>query len=157
MTSNVAKLDGSWQIKEQSIDIGKLKSNFLNGSNWAINSDSNTKKTITTIPDPIADEDVSNKKYVDSAISNINPQPYNIFYDYQTLGHGITGVLNGINKIFILDHSPAVNSLNIFINGLLQDNATYTLITNTITFNQNVELTAEDLLVINYYTISEAI
>ena len=154
MTSNVAKLDGEWQIKEHSIDINKLKSNFLNGSNWVINSDSNTKKTITTIPDPIADEDVSNKRYVDIIISNLDiPVLINkTFFDNQTIGHGITGLLNGTNKIFTLSHIPDSDSLLIFINGLLQDNTTYTLVTNVITFNLGVELTALDFLVVNYVT-----
>lgn len=155
MPSNVAKIDGFSQIKEHSIDRDKLNLNFLNGNNWAINADSDVKKTITTIPDPVVDEDVSNKRYIDTAISNLitQTQIYKTFYDYQTLGHGITGLLNGVNKIFTLDHSPDVSSLTIFINGLLQNSNTYALVSNIITFNLNVELTAQDFLVVSYYTI----
>lgn len=59
------RIHGKSQIKDNTIDISKLESNFLSGSNWFINSNGINKATITTIPDPISVEDVANKRYVD--------------------------------------------------------------------------------------------
>jgi hypothetical protein len=69
MSSDFVKIDGSSQIQDNSIDISKLQTNFLNGKNWRINGEeSKFISTITTIPYPYNNDDVANKYYVDSSI-----------------------------------------------------------------------------------------
>lgn len=150
--SNVAKIHGNWQIKPYTIDLEKLNVDFLPTTNWSINGTSPNKYTITTIPDPIDLEDVANKRYVDLQVSGaiVAAGPIVNFYDFQTIGAGITGIMDGINKIFVLANIPDVNSSHIFINGLLQDPTSYTIVTNQITFGSIIELHTDDDLVISY-------
>ena len=42
------------------------------------------------------------------------------FYDYQTVGNGITGTQDGTNAVFTLSHVPDTNSQLVFVNGMLQ-------------------------------------
>lgn len=46
-----------------------------------------------------------------------------------------TGVVDGMNDEFTLNHTPQTNSLNLFVDGVLQTNpADYTIAGNIITF-----------------------
>lgn len=53
------------------------------------------------------------------------------FYDYQTVGSGITGTLDGVNNTFTLPRTPAAGSVHMFINGVLTRD--FSIAGNTLT------------------------
>lgn len=142
------QINGTKQIKPLSISRDRLKSNFLNGANWNITGGSNDA-TITGIKDPISPYDVVNYRTLQQAIS-VGATGIS-FYDKQTIGSGVTGVINGINTTFTLDYTPDLNSEYIFKNGILMNkgfDSDYTITGNTITFTQDsTPLTGDDLKV----------
>ncbi len=295
------KIHGRSQIKDNTIDISKLESNFLSGSNWFINSNNINKATITTIPDPISLEDVANKRYVDlkstlplfglndilvgngsgystlkliagtgininnsnnlltisstlsSIVTSVNSKTGNvilntndiglslvenialstwngtsnintlgnilygtwnanpisiskggtgitnipnigqvligtgtdyvlntltagtgvtitngpgtitisstgggssnyIYYDHQYIGGGITGIIDGVNTIFTLDHIPDITSVHVYINGVLQTgpDPSYIVSGANIIFSPNTTLDLGDYLTVSY-------
>ena len=68
---STTKLRGSAQIQSDTIPIGGLVSNFLNGVNWNI-TNGNNNATITGIKDPVNNNDAANKEYVDNMSKNID-------------------------------------------------------------------------------------
>lgn len=75
------------------------------------------------------------------------------FYDHQKIGSGITGTIDGINAIFSLDNVPDLNSVHVYINGLLQDHGIdnqYYVLGNSIIFNLAPEV--DDVLTVSYRT-----
>lgn len=40
------------------------------------------------------------------------------FYDYQTVGNGVTGAIDGVNNKFTLARTPAPGSVHLYINGI---------------------------------------
>lgn len=72
------KVRGHSQIMDLSIDLGRLQVPFLSGgagNNWDItngNPDFTNGATITGVPDPIADQDVATKHYVDSIAAGLS-------------------------------------------------------------------------------------
>lgn len=64
--ATATKIHGKKQIKDATLDLGRLEIDFLKSTNWDINSGSSNKATITGIPDPINDLDVVNKHYADN-------------------------------------------------------------------------------------------
>jgi hypothetical protein len=150
----LAKVHGQFQIKPNTIDIGRLNSDFLKSINWSINGSSLTKATITTIPDPVNEEDVANKRYVDAKV--ISGSIGVLFHDKKIIGNGITGVIDGINDTFTLEVNPIVNSEMVFINGILYDpgvDKDYVLTNNTIVFNADSIPQLGDRLLINYRSV----
>lgn len=60
-----------------------------------------------------------------------------VFYDKKSIGNGITGVIDGTNKFFVLDKAPNAGSEHVYLNGNLQSGFTssdYTLTGNVIEF-----------------------
>lgn len=72
------------------------------------------------------------------------------FYDYQTIGNGITGTIDGVNKVYVLSDTPDANSVYVHVNGMLQlPNANdYSISGSTITFTS--ALSEGDILIVNY-------
>ena len=46
-----------------------------------------------------------------------------------------SGAINGVNTVFTLAHTPQPGTLEIFLNGILEDSSNYTLVGNMITFS----------------------
>lgn len=77
------------------------------------------------------------------------------FHDKKTIGAGITGSLDGVNKTFVLDHIPDVNSEHVFLNGMLMNagsSVDYTISGNTITFSNEMIPQSVDSLLVSYRT-----
>lgn len=67
------------------------------------------------------------------------------FYENQTIGDGVTGTIDGINKDFDLDNTPIAESVQVYLNGMLQEQGSdYTISGNTISFTE-----APEVVVIN--------
>jgi hypothetical protein len=66
----ITKLRGSTQIRENTIDISKLVSDFLGGTDWNI-TNGNNDATITGIKDPVNDKDAVNKESLDGLVDRI--------------------------------------------------------------------------------------
>lgn len=67
--ASVTKVHGKRQIKDNTLDLGRLEIDFLKSTNWDINSTSLTPATITGIPAPVNNLDVVNKAYADGLSS----------------------------------------------------------------------------------------
>lgn len=64
------QIHGKEQVKDNTLDLGRLELDFLQSNDWDINGGNvATPGTITGIPNPIETLDVANKAYVDSAVS----------------------------------------------------------------------------------------
>lgn len=77
------------------------------------------------------------------------------FYDKQKVGNGITGVIDGSNKVFTLAHVPNAGSDHVYFNGmLLEQGATedYTLSGAVITFSDDYTPTTLDKFCVSYRT-----
>jgi hypothetical protein len=72
------------------------------------------------------------------------------FYDYQTIGSGITGDMDGVNTVFTLSRAPAAGSVHLFLNGLLTRD--FTISGNQITVGASSLplLVAENEMYVNY-------
>lgn len=126
--TNLAKIHGKYQIQDDTINLEKLEKDFLFNSNWNINGVNSVKHTISTIPDPINDEDVANKRFVESflpkasEISTITSDnlgtPGKLSFDDN---HRIPGIVNVPNLLIndsfsnITDEDISI-SINKFIN-----------------------------------------
>lgn len=77
------------------------------------------------------------------------------FYDYQTIGNGITGTIDGINKIYILSNTPDVGSVYVYVNGILQlpNGNDYSVSGSTITFTNPLQV--GDILIVSYRKTTE--
>jgi hypothetical protein len=40
------------------------------------------------------------------------------FYDYQTVGNGVSGDMDGVNDTFVLARAPAAGSVHVYVNGI---------------------------------------
>lgn len=67
----LTKIRGRALIKDNSIPLSKLETNFLNGVDWDI-TNGNNDATITGVKDPVNDFDVANKEYVDAHTSVVD-------------------------------------------------------------------------------------
>ena len=79
------------------------------------------------------------------------------FYDKQTIGSGITGSMDGVNKQFVLSHTPDANSEHVFLNGMLMNaggTVDYTIAADTITFSNDMVPQSVDSLLVSYRTTS---
>jgi hypothetical protein len=65
------------------------------------------------------------------------------FYEDQTIGNGVTGVLDGVNDTFTLDNIPDTGSLKVYVNGIRTRD--YTLTDNVVTFGASTVLAMNDL------------
>lgn len=65
----ITKLNGKKQVKENTLDLGRLELDFLKSTKWNPNEGSATPGTFTGIPNPVESLDVANKQYVDNAVS----------------------------------------------------------------------------------------
>ncbi len=63
------QLHGKEQVKDNTLDLGRLEIDFLKSTKWNPNSGSASPGTFTGIPNPVESLDVANKAYVDSAVS----------------------------------------------------------------------------------------
>jgi len=70
----MGQFHGQHQIEDNTITIGKLVSDFLNGSDWNI-SNGNNNATITGLAAPVNPNDAVTKTYVDIAIDSSLKQP----------------------------------------------------------------------------------
>jgi hypothetical protein len=71
------------------------------------------------------------------------------YFDKLTVGNGITGNLNGTNKVFSFANTPNLNSEYIYLNGVLQmQPGDYTISGDTFTF-ENAPA-SDDLIVASY-------
>jgi len=74
------------------------------------------------------------------------------FYDYQTIGSGVTGAMDGTNKEYVLANTPdPITSVYVHVNGMLQypgENNDYTCAGNTITFTYSPQ--SGDSIIVNY-------
>lgn len=100
---SLVKIDGKFQIKDQSIDVTKLDSNFLFGSNWKLNADQVVNKyTITSVPNPINSDDIANKQYVDYFINTKPRYITNITCNNPgssgKLSFGLANHIDGVNN-----------------------------------------------------------
>lgn len=82
--------------------------------------------------------------YVTDAITSATIQ----FYDYQTVGSGITGNIDGTNATFTLANTPTPSSVHVFLNGLLTKD--FTLSGATLTMNSTSIPRVGDELTVNY-------
>jgi len=58
-----------------------------------------------------------------------------ITFDHFIYGETPTGVINSINKIFVLSNIPRVGTVRIILNGMLQNEIDdYNIVNNIITF-----------------------
>lgn len=79
--------------------------------------------------------------YVADSLSGLGGGTTYNFYENQTLGNGVTGTVDGINKNFDLDNPPITGSQMVYLNGMLQEEGQdYTLSGNTITFSEAPEV-----------------
>lgn len=65
----ITKLNGKKQVKENTLDLGRLEIDFLKSGKWNPNEGSAAPGTLTGIPNPVESLDVANKQYVDNAVS----------------------------------------------------------------------------------------
>ena len=72
------------------------------------------------------------------------------FYDYQTIGNGVTGTIDGVNKVYILSDTPDEGSVYVNVNGMLQlpNGNDYSVSGSTITFENALQ--TGDILIVNY-------
>lgn len=83
--------------------------------------------------------------YVSNFLDGLGSGTTYTFYENQTLGNGITGNLNGVNTVFELDHTPIESSVQIYLNGMLQEQGQdYTISGATITFTDPPEIVTID-------------
>jgi len=69
----MAQIRGNTQILDASINLGKLNTDFLNGSDWDITNGANDA-LITGLKNPVNNHDATNKQYVDGLIQGIQGQ-----------------------------------------------------------------------------------
>jgi len=75
------------------------------------------------------------------------------YHDKKTVGNGVTGALDGVNRVFELTNVPDANSEHVYINGVLQASgalADYTLSGAVITFAAYAVPTSLDILTVSY-------
>ena len=75
------------------------------------------------------------------------------FVDKAIPGAGITGVVNGINLVYVLGSTPVSGSEEVYLNGVLQvagSGKNYTISSATITFEAGQAPVSGDDLVVNY-------
>jgi hypothetical protein len=143
----LANIHGKYQIQKGTVDIEKLEPDFLLGSSWKINGTSSVKATITTIPDPVEDEDVVNKRYVDlflPVLTQIKEIKSNNLGVPGKLSFGINNHINGINNVpnkDINDIFPYITNADITIDiPKFKNTKTISILLNSnIVFNINLE------------------
>lgn len=117
------KIRGDSQIMDLTIDLGRLQVPFLSQTtgNWDItdgNPDFTNGATITNVPDPVLDQDVATKHYVDQLVQGVawkdpvrvsNTGPVNISNEVEA-GDTIDGVtLVAGDRVLLKDQTNAAN------------------------------------------------
>jgi hypothetical protein len=91
--------------------------------------------------------------YIGQLVSEAISAAFPTFYNNQTVGSGITGEINGINRDFTLAATPSAGTIMVFLNGILSTD--WTLVGNVVTMGVGSTPQSEgfvDELVISYRT-----
>jgi len=73
--------------------------------------------------------------YVSDRLSGLGGGTTYEFYENQTIGNGITGVIDGVNTDFTLSNTPVAGSQQVYLNGMIQTPGDdYTISGDTISF-----------------------
>jgi hypothetical protein len=89
--------------------------------------------------------------YVGQLVSEAISAAFPTFYGSQTVGSGVTGDINGVNRDFTLDAIPQAGSIQVFLNGILTTD--WTLVGKVVTMGPTSTPQSDgfvDELVINY-------
>ena len=129
-------------------------------SDWFIDYAAGVLTQETDVTGSMKDYTLANSKleayvyvglYVSDQLSQLGTGYTYHFYDFQTVGNGLTGSQDGVNKIFTLTEAPDSGSLYIHLNGILQFpgvNNDYVVTGSSLTFNHAP--IASDVIVANY-------
>lgn len=75
--------------------------------------------------------------YVSDRLSSLGGGTTYTFYENQTIGNGVSGTVDGVNKDFTLDNTPITGSQQVFLNGMVQTPGDdYTISGSVITFSE---------------------
>jgi len=130
----------------------------LDASDWYIDCFAGVVAQETDVPSVMIDYTTGGTVqvyvYIGRTISDaiVSASSSITLYDKQTIGNGITGVLDGVNNVFTLGHTPDINSEHIYINGVLQNagaTTDYTIVGAVITFSESavIPMSTDNLLV----------
>lgn len=135
----------------------------LDASDWFIDCFAGVITQETDVPSAMIDYSTGGTVqcyvYIGKTISDaiVSASTAIVFYDKQVIGSGITGTLDGENKIFTLAHSPDTGSEHVYINGVLQNLGSgddYTINGAVITFADLTIPIATDNLLVSYRVTS---
>lgn len=97
--------------------------------------------------------------YVSDRLSGLGGGTTYVFHENQTIGNGVSGTIDGVNKDFTLDNTPVTGSQQVFLNGMIQTPVDdYTISGNVITFVEPPEVVTidstnyPDQIMVNYRT-----
>jgi hypothetical protein len=126
----------------------------LDASNWFLDCSAGVLAQEEVVPAAMLDYSTTGTVqcyiYIGAFVSDALISDAITFYDYQTLGSGVTGVIDGSNAVFTLDHVPAANSVHLFLNGLLTKDFTVNGSQITIGGSTIAAMTSSWELYVNY-------
>jgi hypothetical protein len=107
----------------------------LDASDWFVDTYAGIVSQEEDVPSAMLDYSTTGTVqcyiYIGQLVSDAISASFPTFYDNQTIGNGITGEINGVNRVFTLAHTPTAGSEVVMLNGLATTD--YVLVGNVIT------------------------
>lgn len=153
MSGEGNKIRGA-QIRPGTLSLDRLEINFLRGGKWNPNQGSPTPGTITGIPDPTEDLDVSNRRFVLDQIAQATGGGTPVSGGIAGDGSAAVNVTKLPNGSFELAWLPINEAcLIVQVNGLIQALAIhYTLADGVVTFAQPEMIHDDDMIGFTWLT-----
>ncbi len=143
---------------------GAVETTPLDASDWFIDCFAGVVSQETDVPASMVDYSTNSTvqayiyigKTVSDAINTAQAAASaTTFYDKKTVGIGVSGAIDGVNRVFTLQAAPDADSEHIYLNGILLRPGMvfdYTISGNVITLSDFCIPIATDNLVVSYRT-----